>query len=556
MSGVLRLGNTGAGTGRSTLEASASNDQTFILPSAGGTLLTSNTSIPGGTITLDGATINITNGDLNVDSGTLFVDESTNRVGIGTTTPDRKLEVNGLNDTTNFEVSDSAGGAGFTIYNNSTDNEVALGTTSSTTELVFGIGGNEAGRFDENERFLVGINTARTNIFSGSLQTTQPIQFETAVDSRSSGLSLVNNSDSGWETTLAIGNTGGTTVGSTGSVAANSNLGLISFVGGTGSNLRPAAEILGRTDSGTISDSSMPGSLYFATTEDGDATTTIRLILDSNGNLTFSSRNGSSGGVESSATNELIFRGGNATQQANVIKLNAGVSSGGWGGESQMWFKLQDGALADNWGSLFRTKTYQLNRWNAHIRMDSSLIVQNYRQSYNRTLEGATQQGLYRRNNSETNVVYAEAGINQRNSDSGWGLALDIDYRSGTGVSLYYFYRLYCNGQIGSMQTHNFYDISIHMRTVGTSSNAIDIDILNYNTAGGGGSTLSFYRQTIANDVTTIWARFTQTYQAFSLINMSAYGNFDDIRVIDSSNVPDWATLTDLSTSVRTISTT
>ena len=42
MSGVLRLGNTGAGTGRSTLVAAASNDQTFTLPSAGGTLLTSN----------------------------------------------------------------------------------------------------------------------------------------------------------------------------------------------------------------------------------------------------------------------------------------------------------------------------------------------------------------------------------------------------------------------------------------------------------------------------------------------------------------------------------
>ena len=32
-------------------------------------------------------TINITNADFNVDNGTLFVDESTNRVGIGTTTP-------------------------------------------------------------------------------------------------------------------------------------------------------------------------------------------------------------------------------------------------------------------------------------------------------------------------------------------------------------------------------------------------------------------------------------------------------------------------------------
>ena len=93
MSGVLRLGNTGAGTGRSTLIAAASNDQTFTLPEAGGTLLTSNYSVPGGTITFDGSTINITNGDLNVDSGTLFVDEANNRVGIGTTSPAFNLDI-------------------------------------------------------------------------------------------------------------------------------------------------------------------------------------------------------------------------------------------------------------------------------------------------------------------------------------------------------------------------------------------------------------------------------------------------------------------------------
>ncbi len=87
MSGVLRLGNTGAGTGRSTLVAAASNDQTFSLPEAGGTLLTSNYSVPGGTITFDGSDINITNGDLNVNSGTLFVDEATGQVAIGTESP-------------------------------------------------------------------------------------------------------------------------------------------------------------------------------------------------------------------------------------------------------------------------------------------------------------------------------------------------------------------------------------------------------------------------------------------------------------------------------------
>ena len=108
MSGVLRLGNTGAGTGRSTVQASASNDQTFLLPEAGGTLLTSNYSVPGGTITFNGSDINITNGDLNVNSGTLFVDESTgnvqvgntvlvdtstNKVGISTTTIEAKVHI-------------------------------------------------------------------------------------------------------------------------------------------------------------------------------------------------------------------------------------------------------------------------------------------------------------------------------------------------------------------------------------------------------------------------------------------------------------------------------
>ena len=96
MSGILRLANTGAGTGRSTLQSAASNDVTFNLPDTGAdstaTILTSELhSIT--SVNWDGMTINITNADFNVDNGTLFVDESTNRVGIGTNAPAEKLTV-------------------------------------------------------------------------------------------------------------------------------------------------------------------------------------------------------------------------------------------------------------------------------------------------------------------------------------------------------------------------------------------------------------------------------------------------------------------------------
>ena len=47
-------------------------------------------------------------GDLNVDSGTLFVDESADRVGIGDTTPDFKLEVTGYSGSGYFGVTSSS----------------------------------------------------------------------------------------------------------------------------------------------------------------------------------------------------------------------------------------------------------------------------------------------------------------------------------------------------------------------------------------------------------------------------------------------------------------
>ena len=241
MSGVLRLGNTGAGTGRSTLEASASNDQTFTLPSAGGTILTTNfDSI--GTITWNGSNINITNADLNVNSGTLFVDESTNRVGIGTTAPSVKLHI----DHSNSSIYDSSGPftagqllcvnssntvgsySGIRFVNTSGGNNGAGGIFSTVQDingnaaLTFVTRNNisgetEVGRFDSQGNFGIGTqNPLRTLHVAGAgdtglmLQTTNAVNDNEIWEIQAAG-NAINEADLIFRSRLDTG-TGGTEV--------------------------------------------------------------------------------------------------------------------------------------------------------------------------------------------------------------------------------------------------------------------------------------------------------------------------------------------------------
>jgi len=147
MSGVLRLANTGGSNGRSTIVAAASTDATFTLPSAGGTILTTDFDTVGD-ITWNGSNINITNADLNVNSGQLFVDESTGFVGVGVAgdSIDYKLHVASVvsnddtpnvvaEDTTAFTVGSNGASFGF-LHQNANGNQLLAGVIRSRSSNV------------------------------------------------------------------------------------------------------------------------------------------------------------------------------------------------------------------------------------------------------------------------------------------------------------------------------------------------------------------------------------------------------------------------------------
>lgn len=151
---------------------------------------------------------------------------------------------------------------------------------SDNNALILGTNNTERARIDSSGRLLVGTSTARSNVNGGTPTT----QIETATGSVSTGLSVINNSSSGFTARLALGFTKGNSVGSVTSVANSDVLGYLSYVGADGTNLIEAARIETQVD-GTPGTNDMPGRLIFATTADGSSSPTERLRITSAGRM-------------------------------------------------------------------------------------------------------------------------------------------------------------------------------------------------------------------------------------------------------------------------------
>ena len=187
MSGTLRL--RGATSGYSELQAPAvAADQTFILPTAGGTLLTTDSPIAELTLQLGSAsapslrfegdtdtglyssgtnTLNLVTGG----SNRLNIDNSGN-VGIGTTSPSRLLTVGGISRFENFiefggSISTPLTAA--SIYRPA-DNNLAFGTASTERMRIDSSGNVGIGSSNPVRNLQLGDNTSASEVIS--LQTT------------------------------------------------------------------------------------------------------------------------------------------------------------------------------------------------------------------------------------------------------------------------------------------------------------------------------------------------------------------------------------------------
>jgi hypothetical protein len=183
----------------------------------------------------------------------LTVDAS-QRVGIGTTTPNESLEVAG-----NIHVS----GADRSIFNR------------SNNALTFGTNNAERARIDSSGRLLVGTSSTRTvepdaNTTSGYVPH--------AIEAVTSGLGFLvlcqNAASTNVGSGILLARTRDASVGGNTLVNNNDTLGTISFAGADGTDIRTkAAAIFAQVD-GTPGANNMPGRLVMSVTLDGASTPT------------------------------------------------------------------------------------------------------------------------------------------------------------------------------------------------------------------------------------------------------------------------------------------
>lgn len=214
----------------------------------------------------------------------------------------------------------------------------------ATDTIAVNTNASERVRVDSSGRLLVGTSSARSNVYYGTSGPLTPQnQIETQLGSYSGGLSLINNSASGFCPVLTFGQSYTNTLGGNGITPNGEPLGVINFTANDGTNFRSGAVIEARADAATGS-GDVPTRLVFSTTADGASSPTEHMRIDNIGQTklfnnanssTIELRNGSASGT----TNRLLYGLHSATNNADGTAIYSIFTNGTTGTPSDIRLK-------------------------------------------------------------------------------------------------------------------------------------------------------------------------------------------------------------------------
>jgi hypothetical protein len=249
---------------------------------------------------------------------TKLVITSGGNVGIGTTSPNRTLTVNGLLGVTNGTANTQQ--LVFSIDGSAAYLTSSYIGTSSYVPMVFEVGGSERMRITSGGELYQNTTSQRSTGWS-----TNPAGQLVSEMTNYGGAQWFTNVANDEGSYLVLGKSRGTSVNSNTIVQSGDILGALIFQGTDGSAAQGAARIVGKVD-GTPGANDMPGRLEFHTTADGSAIMTERMRITSGGNVGIGVTNpagkfqiGSVGSTGYGVPNGLTFGDGT---RAGALEIN------------------------------------------------------------------------------------------------------------------------------------------------------------------------------------------------------------------------------------------
>jgi hypothetical protein len=241
----------------------------------------------------------------------------TGLLGVGTTTPSAALHVSAASGPVTCRV--TSGSSSVDLSQVGVDTYLS---NAANGTMQFWVNSGEKVRIDSSGRLLVGISTARGNLYGGYTARTQieGTNFETAAISVTCNNATDNNS-----AVISLNKSGGTSIGSNTIVSAGERLGSLRFQGNDGTNFIDGALVLAEVD-GTPGTNDMPGRIVLATTADGASSPTERMRITSSGYLKVSN-NGDYSPSGSSSNSHVVSSNESGLESFSVVSQSTSFTN-------------------------------------------------------------------------------------------------------------------------------------------------------------------------------------------------------------------------------------